>query len=199
MSITIKECFYKDKKFKGLYEIEPEIYKDNRGEFCEIFSEKEFKKNGLDLSFVQDNQSFSKKNVLRGLHFQKKNPQGKLVYTVSGKVFDVVVDLRNESETFGKYFTLILDSEKHNQLYIPKGFAHGFYALTENTIFAYKCSDFYNPNGEDGIIWNDKTIGISWSEILLEKNPILNEKDKCNSCFNPHKKYFNIDGIWIGD
>lgn len=158
---------------EGLIEVFPSIFPDERGIFFESYSEKKFKENGLELNFVQDNQSFSHKGVLRGLHFQA-NPhgQGKLVKVSYGKALDVVVDLRKDSKTFGQHKSFILDSERHNMVYIPVGFAHGFLAL-EDVVLQYKCTGLYNKQSEGGIIWNDKNLNINWGI----ENPIVSSKD----------------------
>jgi len=160
----------------GLYEIQPKIFGDQRGYFIENYSERDFNAAGLILPFVQDNQSLSGKGTLRGLHFQKTHPQGKLVRVIFGEVFDVAVDIRFGSLTRGKWHGVILSGEKQNQFYIPPGFAHGFLALTEKVVFAYKCTDFYYPEDEGGIIWNDPDIGIKWPDLGIEY--ILSDKDK---------------------
>ena len=163
---------------EGLYIIEPTVFGDNRGFFMESYNKREFEKIGLDMNFVQDNHSRSKKGVLRGLHFQKKHPQGKLVRVIRGKVFDVAVDLRKGSPTFGKWYGIILSDENHLMFYIPEGFAHGFLVLSEEADFFYKCTDFYYPEYDAGIIWNDPDIGIKWPfEEYGIKEPILSEKD----------------------
>lgn len=191
MSIEIKKCCTKNGDIiEGLFEIQPKIFYDNRGYFFESYNEREFFSSGLKMKFVQDNQSCSKKNILRGLHFQKNHPQGKLVRVLSGKVFDVAVDLRNDSKTFGMYCGLILDSEKQNQFYIPEGFAHGFYVLSESAIFSYKCTDFYYPDDEDGLLWNDENLKIQWPTIDKIFKPILAEKDKLYPAFDKNKIYF---------
>ena len=151
------------------------------------------------MRFVQDNQSSSSKGVLRGLHFQKHNPQGKLVRAVEGKVYDVAVDLRKGSKTFGKYYGVILDSEKQNQFYIPEGFAHGFYVISEKAVFAYKCTNFYHPEDEGGLMWDDKTIAIDWKKISGTVEPLLSEKDKIHPAFDLSKDYFDINASWIGE
>ena len=161
------------------------------------FIPKDFFEAGLKMKFVQDNQSSSSKGVLRGLHFQTQHPQGKLVRAVSGKVFDVAVDLRKGSATFGKYYGVVLDSEKQNQFYIPEGFAHGFYVLSETAVFAYKCTDFYDPKGEGGLMWNDPTIGIDWKCVAPEIEPLLSEKDGKHPAFDVNGNYFDINGKWI--
>ena len=160
----------------GLFEIQPKIFGDRRGYFFESYSERDFRCAGLTLPFVQDNQSGSGKATLRGLHFQKTRPQGKLVRALQGEVFDVAVDLRQDSGSFGKWHSVILSAEKQNQFYVPPGFAHGFLALTDQAIFAYKCTDFYYPEDEGGIIWNDPDIGIKWPDLGMEY--ILSEKDR---------------------
>lgn len=197
MPITIKKCFVDEKEIVGLFEIQPKVFNDERGYFFEVYSEKDFFLAGLKMKFVQDNQSASSKGVLRGLHFQKHHPQGKLVRAVSGKVYDVAVDLRKGSETFGKYYGVTLDSEKQNQFYIPEGFAHGFYVLSEKAVFAYKCTDFYAPGDEGGIMWNDEEIGIEWSKFALGITPILSEKDKFHPKFDKNADYFDMAGKWL--
>lgn len=167
----------KETPLKDCFIIRPKVIKDERGYFFESFNSKEFKFNaGIDADFVQDNQSMSSKGVLRGLHFQTGEfSQAKLVRVLKGKVQDVCVDLRRESETFGEHFSIVLDDEKHEQLFIPRGMAHGFLVLEENTVFSYKCDNYYNKSAEAGIIYNDKDLSIDWhleSELL-----ILSEKD----------------------
>jgi len=161
---------------QGLVEIQPKIFGDSRGYFFESWSQRDFTEAGITLPFVQDNQSRSVKGVLRGLHFQKQHPQGKLVRAVEGEVFDVAVDIRPGSPTLGKWHAVILSGEKQNQFYIPPGFAHGFLVLTETAVFAYKCTDFYHPEDEYGIIWNDPVINIAWPDLGTEY--LLSEKDK---------------------
>ena len=148
------------------------------------------------MKFVQDNQSKSSKGVLRGLHFQTLHPQGKLVRSLQGKVYDVAVDLRKGSKTFGKYFGVVLDAEKQNQFYIPEGFAHGFLVLTEEATFAYKCTDFYHPEDEGGLMWNDPAIGIDWKSVAGDVEPLLSEKDTKHPAFDSNKNYFDINGKW---
>ncbi len=162
---------------EGLLIIEPKVFYDDRGYFMETYNQNDFKEEGLDMIFVQDNQSMSTKGVLRGLHFQKEYPQGKLVRVIKGEVFDVAVDIRKSSKTFGKYFGLILSAENKKQFYIPKGFAHGFLVLSDEAEFAYKCTDFYHPNDEGGILWSDKKISIAWPNIE-NLNLIISDKDK---------------------
>lgn len=161
---------------EGLYIIEPTVFTDERGYFVETYNRKDFVEKGLDMVFVQDNQSMSTKGVLRGLHFQKEHPQGKLVRVIKGEVFDVAVDIRKDSKTFGKWFGLILSDTNKKQFYISEGFAHGFLVLSEQAEFAYKCTDFYHPGDEGGIIWNDSDIGIKWP--IEGMDLIISEKDK---------------------
>jgi dTDP-4-dehydrorhamnose 3,5-epimerase len=157
----------------GLIEIQPKIWGDSRGFFLEIFQQEFYAEIGIPAPFVQDNLSRSAHGVLRGMHFQVNNPQGKLVTCLDGQVLDVVVDLRVGSKTFGQHHSVILDSEKRNQLWIPCGFAHGFSVLSESADFFYKCTDFYSPEDEAGIIWNDPDLGIDWKI----KSPKVSEKD----------------------
>ena len=168
----------------NVYIITPTLFGDNRGYFMETYSEADFKESGLDYKFVQDNQSSSKKGVLRGLHFQKTHPQAKLVRVLEGEVFDVAVDLRKNSSTYGKWVGVLLSEENHKQLMIPRGFAHGFVVVSDHAEFAYKCDDFYHPEDEGGIIYNDKDIAINWPEVgkltLSEKDlkhPTLKESN----------------------
>ena len=162
---------------EGLYLIQPEIRGDARGYFMESYNYQDFKDAGLDMVFVQDNQSNSSKGVLRGLHFQKEHTQGKLVRVLNGEVFDVVVDIRKDSKTFGKWHGVILSAKKKNMFYVPEGFAHGFYVLSDTAEFFYKCTAFYDPSSEAGIPWNDETNGIKWP-IPEGETPILAEKDR---------------------
>jgi len=183
---------------EGLYEIQPKVFGDKRGYFFEVYSEKDFLAAGLAMSFVQDNQSASTAGVLRGLHFQTLHPQGKLVRAVEGRVYDVAVDLRCGSPTFGSYYGVVLDSEKQNEFYIPKGFAHGFYVLSDHAVFAYKCTDFYHPEDDAGLMWNDAAIGIDWTSVAPHLKPLLSEKDTKHPLFDKTKKYFDKTGVWIG-
>ncbi len=164
---------------EDLYIIEPTVFGDSRGYFMETYQYDEFKQNALDMVFIQDNQSKSKQGVLRGLHFQKNNPQGKLVRVIQGEVFDVAVDIRKESKTFGKWYGVVLSDENKKQFYVPEGFAHGFLVLSETAEFVYKCTRFYNPSDEHGIIWNDPDIAIDWSNYF-KGEVLLSEKDKNN-------------------
>lgn len=158
----------------GLLLIEPRQFSDERGYFFESYQQELFARNGIHFAFVQDNQSLSKRNVLRGLHFQAPPyEQGKLVRVIKGSALDVIVDIRNGSPTFGKHITVLLNEENHFMLWIPPGFAHGFLSLTNDTIFYYKCTNYYNRESEGGILWNDNTLAINWQA----NNPIVSEKD----------------------
>ena len=166
-------------EFEGVFTVEPTVFGDERGYFMETYNENDFKAEGIDLTFVQDNQSKSSKGVLRGLHFQYTQPQGKLVRVIKGEVFDVAVDLRKQSQTYGKWIGEILSEENKKQLFVPEGFAHGFFVLSDEAEFVYKCTDFYNGEDEGGIIWNDPDIAIDWPlGDIGEENIILSEKDK---------------------
>ena len=154
----------------GLYVIEPTVHGDARGYFMETYNQKDMEEAGLTMKFVQDNQSCSTKGVLRGLHFQKEFPQGKLVRVVKGKVFDVAVDLRSNSKTYGQWFGVKLSEENKKQFYISEGFAHGFLVLSDVAEFCYKCTDFYHPGYEGGLAWNDPSIGIVWPELVGKYN-----------------------------
>ncbi len=163
-------------QIEGLYLIQPTVFGDNRGYFMETYNYNEFKELGLDMVFVQDNQSKSTKGVLRGMHYQKEHTQGKLVRVISGKVYDVVVDIRKDSKTYGQWYGATLSAEEKNMMYVPEGFAHGFYVLSDTAEFLYKCTDFYDPSSEAGIMWNDPTIQIDWP-IPEGETPIISEKD----------------------
>ena len=172
---------------EGLWVIKPKVFADARGYFFESYNKELFTKNGLNLNFVQDNQSLSHKGVLRGLHFQ--NPpfaQGKLVRVITGAVFDVAVDIRKNSPTYGKHFGAELTEENKMMMYIPEGFAHGFLTLRDNTIFSYKCTNFYNKASEESIKWNDPTVGIKWNV----ENPLLSEKDTSGKDFKDFNSQF---------
>ena len=176
---------FTETKIKDVYIIEPTVFGDERGYFMETYSEADFKATGLDYSFVQDNQSSSKKGVLRGLHFQKTHPQAKLVRVLRGEVFDVAVDLRANSPTYGQWVGELLSAENHKQLMIPRGFAHGFVVVSDSAEFAYKCDEFYHPEDEGGLLYNDPDIAIEWPEV---GELILSEKDK----LHPSLKESNI-------
>ena len=162
---------------EGLCVIEPTVHGDARGYFMETYNQNDFKEAGLNMVFVQDNQSMSVKGVLRGLHFQKQYPQGKLVRAIRGTVFDVAVDLRSDSGTYGKWFGVTLSAENKKQFYIPEGFAHGFLVLSDEAEFAYKCTDFYHPGDEGGLLWSDPEIGVEWP-IEEGMELIISEKDQ---------------------
>ncbi len=164
-------------EIEGLMVIEPKVHRDERGYFVETYNERDLEEEGFFKKFVQDNQSMSSGGVLRGLHYQKQFPQGKLVRVLFGKVFDVAVDIRPGSETYGKWFGVELSEENMKQFYIPEGFAHGFYVMSEKAVFAYKCTDFYHPNDEGGILYSDPDIGIKWP-FNEGDEVILSEKDK---------------------
>lgn len=165
---------------EGLYVIKPTVFEDSRGFFMETYQKQDFAAMGITQEFVQDNHSKSSKGVLRGLHFQKEYAQSKLVRVVKGAVYDVAVDLRKDSKTYGKYYGVTLTEENKLQFFIPKGFAHGFLVLSDEAEFVYKCDDYYHPGDEGGLIWNDPTIGIQWplEQIGGEANIIQSEKDK---------------------
>ncbi|WP_194611465.1 dTDP-4-dehydrorhamnose 3,5-epimerase [Clostridium vitabionis] len=170
--ITVTPC-----DIKGLYVIEPKVFYDERGYFMETYNQRDFHEAGLDMVFVQDNQSMSTRGVLRGLHYQKQYPQGKLVRAIRGSVFDVAVDLRVNSETYGKWFGVELTAENKKQFYISPGFAHGFLVLSDEAEFAYKVTDFYHPGDEGGLRWNDPEIGVKWPiPEGMELN--INERDR---------------------
>ena len=160
---------------EGVFIIEPKVFGDDRGYFMETYKEKDFKDAGLDYKFVQDNQSRSHKGVLRGLHYQKNYPQAKLVRVIQGEVFDVAVDLRKNSPTYGKWVGVILSAENKKMFMIPRGFAHGFVVLSDTAEFVYKCDEVYHPEDEGGIMWNDPDVGVVWP---YKGEPSLSEKDK---------------------
>jgi dTDP-4-dehydrorhamnose 3,5-epimerase len=162
-------------EFPGLVVIAPQIFKDSRGYFYEGFRANRFMENGITLAFVQDNLSHSQQGTLRGLHHQKEQTQGKLIWVIQGKIFDVVVDIRRNSPTFGKWKSFILDDEQCHQLYIPPGFAHGFYVLSDYADIIYKCTDYYHPSSQISLQWNDSDLNIAWP---LLGDPILADKDK---------------------
>ena len=173
----------------GVLIIEPTIFGDDRGYFMETYQYEDFNKEGLHYCFVQDNQSKSKKGVLRGLHFQKTHPQTKLVRVLQGSVFDVAVDLRKGSSTYGKYVGVLLSEDNNKMLLIPRGFAHGFLVLSETAVFTYKCDDIYHPEDEGGIIWNDGDINIKWPSGV---DIILSDKDKNHPSLKQAKIEFEL-------
>ena len=187
-NFTIKET-----PIKGLAVIEPKVFGDERGFFMETYNKKSFEELGLTMDFVQDNHSKSKKGVLRGLHFQTKHTQGKLVRVIKGSVYDVAVDLRKDSETFGKWYAVKLSAENKLMFYITEGFAHGFLTLEDETEFTYKCTDLYAPEYDSGILWNDETINIDWKfeEFGINSDELtISEKDKIQQKFDKTKNYF---------
>lgn len=173
--------------FEGLFLIKPKVFKDPRGYFFESYNEIVFKQNGIVEDFKQDNQSLSNKGILRGLHFQNPpHAQSKLVRVIKGEVQDVVVDIRKSSKTYGQHYSINLSEENFLMLMIPKGFAHGFATLRDETIFSYKCSDVYHPESEGGLAWNDREFGINWQI----ENPILSEKDQLYAPFSTFVSLF---------
>ncbi len=175
---------------EGLCVLEPTVFKDSRGYFMETYNKEDLKEVGIDIDFIQDNQSMSTKGVLRGLHSQKTYPQSKLVRVVRGEVYDVAVDLREGSETFGKYFGVVLSAENKKQFFIPKGFAHGFLVLSDEAEFCYKVDDYYHPNDELGVLWNDPEIGVEWplDKIGGIENLLLSDKDKVQPTLKERNK-----------
>ncbi len=180
--ITVETC-----EIEGLKVITPQVFGDARGYFMETYNYNDFKEAGIDQVFVQDNQSASKKGVLRGLHFQKEHPQDKLVRVIKGAVYDVAVDLRPGSATFGKWHGVLLTEENKKQFFVPKNFAHGFLVLSDYAEFCYKCTDFYHPGDEGGLMWNDPELGVQWP---LEENVelIFSERDTKWGSFADYKK-----------
>jgi len=166
----------KDTKLSGVKLIEPKVFGDTRGFFLESFNQRRYAEAGINGIFVQDNHSRSLKNVLRGLHYQLQHPQGKLVSVVQGEVLDIVVDIRVGSPTFKQWISIVLSADNHQQLYVPPGYAHGFIVLSDSVDFIYKCTEYYHPEDEKGIIWNDKSLAIEWPV----KEPSLSDKDRTN-------------------
>jgi len=175
--ITVETCRIADLKI-----LTPTVFGDERGYFMETYNLEDFRQVGIDMPFVQDNQSASVRGVLRGLHFQHTKPQDKIVRVIKGEVFDVAVDLRKESATYGSWYGLILSESNKKQFFVPKGFAHGFLVLSETAEFAYKCSDFYDPLDEGGLMWNDEKLGIDWP-IPPDMDLKISEKDKHHPAF----------------
>lgn len=181
--VTKIPCVTDGRVIEGLYEIIPTVHRDERGYFLETYNKRDFEELGLNMEFVQDNQSKSSRGVLRGLHYQKEHPQGKLVRVLSGEVFDAAVDLRKDSETFGLWYGVRLSGENMKQFYIPEGFAHGFLVLSDEAVFAYKCTDFYHPGDEGGLRWNDPEIGVKWP-VTDDMEIQLSEKDRVQPFMN---------------
>ena len=175
-------------KLPGVVIIYPRVFGDNRGYFMETYKRSDFASAGIDKEFVQDNESSSSKGVLRGLHFQRNHTQGKLVRVTEGEVFDVAVDVRPGSDTFGDWVGVTLSSEKKNMFYIPEGFAHGFLVLSDTAKFVYKCTDVYDPESEGGIPWNDETIAVEWPKLDCEYR--TSEKDEM------HESFLSQDFSW---
>ena len=186
--ITSGNFTFTQTSIEGVTIVDLKSYGDDRGYFMETYKQPDFVAGGIDVDFVQDNQSSSVKGVLRGLHFQINHPQSKLVRVVSGEVFDVAVDLRPGSATYGKWEGVVLSAENKRQFFIPRGFAHGFLVLSDTAEFCYKCDDIYHPNDEGGLMWNDPEIGIVWpamqgDEVFDESKIILSDKDKVHPAF----------------
>lgn len=188
--ITVESCEVDGVEIEGLKVITPSVFGDERGYFMETYNYNDFAAAGIDCQFVQDNQSSSKKGVLRGLHFQIEFPQDKLVRVVSGEVFDVAVDLREGSKTFGKWYGVHLSAENKKQFFIPKNFAHGFIVLSDSAEFCYKCTDFYHPNDEGGLLWSDPEIGVQWPmpEGMSVEDLTISDKDTKWSGIAHYKK-----------
>lgn len=187
-SITSGNFTFTETSIEGVVVVDVKSYPDDRGYFMETYKRPDFAAGGIDVDFVQDNQSASTKGVLRGLHFQISHPQSKLVRVVSGKVFDVAVDLRDGSPTYGKWEGVVLSAENRRQFFIPRGFAHGFLVLSDYAEFCYKCDDVYHPNDEGGLMWNDPAIGIEWPAMdgdaaFDESKLVLSDKDKVHLPF----------------
>ncbi|GDX47701.1 MAG: dTDP-4-dehydrorhamnose 3,5-epimerase [Bacteroidota bacterium] len=180
---------FKETGIQGLYVFEPKVLSDERGYFYESYNENIFNDFGITTRFVQDNQSYSKKNTIRGLHYQlNPNAQAKLVRVIYGEVLDVAVDLRRHSPTYGKHFSVRLSADNHLQLYIPRGFAHGYSVLSETAIFFYKCDGFYHKESERGILYNDPDLAIDW--LVNEQDAIVSQKDKLNVSFHSAESNF---------
>lgn len=180
---------FTETKIKGVYIIDVKTYGDHRGYFMETYKKSDFDAAGLEYNFIQDNQSSSRKGVLRGLHFQKMHPQAKLVRVLNGEVFDVAVDLRKNSETYGQWVGVLLSAENHRQFMIPRGFAHGFVVVSDYAEFAYKCDDLYHPEDEGGIAWNDPDVAVEWPDV---GEVILSDKDLKNPTLAECKMVFDL-------
>ena len=189
MPKQINNFLFQETAINDVYVIEPKVYGDHRGYFFESYKESDFNEAGLKYEFIQDNQSKSKKGVLRGLHFQKTYPQAKLVRVLEGEVFDVAVDLRKSSPTYGKYVGVILSAENKKMFMIPRGFAHGFVVMSDTATFTYKCDELYHPEDEGGIMWNDPDVGIEWPDV---GEVLLSEKDKKHPSLKESKAVFDL-------
>lgn len=192
--INVERCYTSDGiEIPGLRVITPVVHRDNRGYFVETYNYKDMAAEGLNMEFVQDNQSRSSKGVLRGLHYQKEHPQGKLVRTIEGSVFDVAVDLRVGSPTYGKWFGLVLSEDNFKEFYVPEGFAHGYLVLSETATFCYKVTDFYHPGDEGGLAWNDPEIGVEWP-ITEDMKLNFSERDTKWGNLSETFKFGNLNG-----
>lgn len=201
MLISLDNCYNHNREvFKNLYLVKSKIFFDDRGYNFESYNQKDFETAGLNKIFVQTNQSLSYKNSLRGMHFQKKHPQGKLIRVLSGLIYDVVVDLRLGSKTYGDYYGALLDGKDLTMLYVPEGFAHGYLTLSDEAVCSYMLTDFYHSEDEGGLMWNDPVIGIDWESVCpgITQNANLSEKDKNHGPFSLEKKYFDLNAKWIG-
>ncbi len=189
-TVTSGNFTFKQTSIDGVIIVDVKSYGDERGYFMETYKQEDFEKGGIKATFIQDNQSASSQGVLRGLHFQIDHPQSKLVRVVEGEVFDVAVDLRPSSPTLGKWEGVVLSAQNKRQFFIPRGFAHGFYVMSEHATFCYKCDDVYHPGDEGGLAWDDPEIGITWP--LVEGAPVLlSDKDKVHPSFNELRKTFS--------
>lgn len=188
---TFGNFTFVESDIKDVIVVEGKVFGDERGGFMETYKRSDFVQGGITADFVQDNQSVSRKGVLRGLHFQINHPQAKLVRVIDGRVYDVCVDLRKGSPTFGKWEGVELSDENHRQLFIPRGFAHGFYVMSERAVFCYKCDDVYHPNDEGGIAWDDEELAVSWP-LAAGTEPILSQKDQAHPTFAEWKKSNNL-------
>lgn len=188
---TFGNFTFVESDIKDVIIVESKVFGDGRGGFMEAYKRPDFVQGGITADFVQDNQSTSRKGVLRGLHFQIRHPQAKLVRVIEGRVYDVCVDLRTDSPTFGKWEGVELSGENHRQLFIPRGFAHGFYVMSDRAVFCYKCDDVYHSNDEGGITWDDRDLAVAWP-LEVGAEPVLSQKDQAHPTFAEWKKSNNI-------
>jgi dTDP-4-dehydrorhamnose 3,5-epimerase len=188
---TFGNFTFVESDIKDVIIVESKVFGDERGGFMEAYKRPDFVQGGITADFVQDNQSVSRKGVLRGLHFQINHPQAKLVRVIDGCVYDVCVDLRKGSPTFGKWEGVELSDENHRQLFIPRGFAHGFYVMSDRAVFCYKCDDVYHSNDEGGITWDDRDLAVAWP-LEVGAEPVLSQKDQAHPTFAEWKKSNNI-------